>query len=153
MEHWNLKINKSPDEVIQRLESELHAIGGFVFDKKNSSAFSFRKRVLYAWYLAFQNWTTVDGILSTAKNDTTTNVKISFQQHFLIRLIIATHLVLGLGLILGLFMSTNNGFSSYILGGLVIALGIIIWIATNRKFKKDAKKYKALISEIIGGET
>jgi putative Ca2+/H+ antiporter (TMEM165/GDT1 family) len=65
-------------------------------------------------------------------------------------LIILTNLILGLGLILGLFLKTNNEPTTYILGGLFIAFGIIIWIAANRKFKKDSEKYKVLITEIFG---
>ncbi|VAW99130.1 hypothetical protein MNBD_GAMMA19-1232, partial [hydrothermal vent metagenome] len=34
--------------------------------------------------------------------------------------------------------------------GLVIAFGIIIWIAANRKFKKDTEKDKVLITETFG---
>ncbi|PIB26438.1 hypothetical protein [Maribacter sp. 4G9] len=150
MESWNFKIEKRPNEITERLESELNSIGGFVFDKKNPTTFSFRKRVLYAWYMAFQNWTIVNGKLSSNSTDNTTNVKISFNQHFLIRLIIYTHIILGLGLILGLFITTKNEPSTYIVGGLIIALGIVIWITTKRKFKKDAEKYKGLITDTFG---
>lgn len=135
MKYWNFKIKKRPNEIIKKLEFELNSIGGFVFDKKTTTTFNFRKRVFYAWYMAFQNWTVVNGKLSNNNSENATNVKISFNQHILIRLIIYTHIILGLGLILGLLVATKNEPSTYILGGLIIAFGIIIWIATNRKFK------------------
>jgi len=150
MEYWNFKVKKRPDEIIEKLETELNSIGGFVFNKKNPTTFSFRKRVLYAWYMAFQNWTIVNGKLSNSNNENATNVKVSLNQHFLIRLIIYTHIILGFGLILGLLIAGKNEPSAYILGGLIIALGIVIWIAINKKFKKDAEKYKGLITETFG---
>lgn len=84
MEYWSFKIRKRPNEIIEKLESELTSARGFVFDKKNPTTFSFRKRVLYVWYMAFQNWTIVNGKLSNSNAENTTNVKISFNQYFLI---------------------------------------------------------------------
>jgi hypothetical protein len=100
--------------------------------------------------MAFQNWTVVNGQLSNNNSENETNVTISFNQHFLIRLIIYTHIILGLCFILALLASSKNDASTYIFGGLIISLGIIIWIATNKKIKKDAEKYKGLISETLG---
>jgi len=150
MKNWNFKLNKQPKEVIEKLTSELNSIGGFSFNNKNTNTFSFRKRILYPWYYAFQNWTVVNGEFVENNNKNITEVKISFKQHFLIILIIITHLILGLGLILGLFLATNNQSLTYIFGGLVIAFGIIIWITAIRKFKNDSKKYKVLITKIFG---
>ena len=146
MKNWNFKLKKRPKEVIEELTSELNSIGGFSFNIKNTNTFNFRKRILYPWYYAFQNWTVVNGELV----ENITEVKITFNQHFLIMLIIFTHLFLGLGLILGLFQTTNNEPTTYILGGLVIVFGIIIWITANRKFKKGTEKYKVLITKTFG---
>lgn len=150
MKNWNFKLKKRPKEVIEKLTSELNSIGGFSFNNKNTNTFSFRKRILYPWYYAFQNWTVVNGELVENNVENITEVKISFKQHFLIILIIFTHLILGLGLILGLFLATNNQPLTYILGGLVIAFGIIIWIMATRKFKNDSEKYKVLITNTFG---
>ena len=150
MKNWNFKLKNRSKEIIEELESELNSIGGFSFNNKNATTFNFRKRILYPWYFVFQNWTVVNGELLENNVENNTEVKISFNQHFLIILIIFTHLILGLGLILGLFVATNNEPTALILGGLVIAFGIIIWIAANRKFKKDTEKYKVLITEIFG---
>ena len=140
MKNWNVKLKNQPKGIIEELESELNSIGGFTFKNKNGKTFNFRKRILYPWYYAFQNWTVVNGELAENNVENITEVKISFNQHFLILLIIISHLILGLGLILGLFLATNNEPTTYILGGLVIAFGIIIWITANRKFKKDTEK-------------
>lgn len=147
MKNWNFKLKKRPNEVIEKLNIELNSIGGFSFNNNNTHTFSFRKRILYPWYYAFQNWTVVNGELLENYVDNITEVKISFKQHFLIIFIIITHLILGLGLILGLLLATNNQPLTYILGGLVIAFGIIIWITATRKFKNDSEKYKVLITK------
>lgn len=150
MKNSSFKVSNRHKEIIEKLESELNSIGGFTFDQKDLTSFSFRKRILYAWYMAFQNWTIVNGELSTNNTDNSTNVKISCNQHFLIRLIISTHIILGSDLILGLFLRKSDEPSTYIIGGLFISLGIIIWLATKRKFKKDAEKYKGLIIHTFG---
>ncbi|MDC6390659.1 DUF423 domain-containing protein [Maribacter sp. PR1] len=150
MKNWNFKLKKPPKEVIEKLTSKLNSIGGFSFKTKNTNTFSFRKRILYPWYYAFQNWTVVNGEFIENNVENITEVKISFKQHFLIKLIIVTHLILGLGLVLGLFLATDNQSLTYILGGLVIAFGIIIWITATRKFNNDSKKYKVLITKTLG---
>lgn len=150
MKNWNFKLKKRPKEVIEKLTSELNSIGGFSFNNKNTTTFSFRKRILYPWYYAFQNWTVVNGELVENNADNMTEVKISFKQHFLIIVILFTHLILGLGLIFGLFLATNNQPLTYILGGLVIVFGIFIWIMATRKFKNDSEKYKALLTNAFG---
>jgi formate/nitrite transporter FocA (FNT family) len=37
----------------------------------------------------------------------------------------------------------------YILGGVLLAVGILLWIAVQKKFEKDIQEYKTLISEIL----
>lgn len=149
MKNWNFILKNQPKEIIEELESELNSIGGFSFTNKNVSTFSFRKRVLYPWYYVFQNWTVVNGELVKNNAASTTEVKISFNQHLFIILIIFVHIILGLGLILGLFITTKTGPTPYILGGLIFTIGLIIWISANRKFKKDTEKYKVLITKIF----
>ncbi|MFK7814182.1 MAG: DUF423 domain-containing protein [Maribacter sp.] len=150
MKNWNFKLKNQPKEIIKELESELNSIGGFSFNNKSTKTFNFRKRILYPWYYAFQNWTVVNGELVENNVENITEVKISFNQHFLIIFIIFTQLILGLGLILGLFLATNNEPTTYVIGGIVIAFGIIVWIMANRKFKKDTEKYKVLITKTFG---
>lgn len=153
MKAWNFKLKITPKETIEKLESELRSIGGFIFNmnpgKNNSMTFKVRKRVLYAWYMVFQNWTVVNGEL--LKNDTEkeTNVEITFNQHFFIRLIIFTHIILVLGFLIAIISGINVNATMYILGGTLLALGIVLWIAIQRKFEKDIQKYKSLITDIF----
>ncbi len=153
MKAWSFKLKSSPKEISKKLESELRSIGGFVFninhDKNDSVIFKVRKRVLYVWYMAFQNWTIVKGELLKNNTENKTNVEITFNQHFLIRLIIFTHFFLGLGFLIAIISGINSNPSMYILGGILVALGIILWIALQRKFEKDIQKYKSLITEIF----
>jgi hypothetical protein len=44
---------------------------------------------------------------------------------------------------------TITGAFMYILGGVVLVIGTLLWIALQKKFKNDIKDYKALISEIL----
>jgi hypothetical protein len=99
--------------------------------------------------MAFQNWTVVKGELLKNDTDNHTNVEIIFNQHFLIRLIIFTHIILILGVFIALLSGINFNGTTYILGGTLFALGIVLWFAIQRKFYKDILKYKALLTGIF----
>jgi hypothetical protein len=154
MKTWSFKLKNSPKEISEKLESELKSIGGFVFntnhEKNNSVTFRVHKRILYAWYLAFHNWTIVNGEMLKNETEEKTKVEITFNQHFLIKLIIITHLVLILAFLIAVFSGMTANASTYILGGTLLAIGIILWVAIKRKFQKDIQKYKLLITEIFG---
>src|SRR5690606_38921233 len=119
MRAWRFKLKKSPIEISEKLESELKSIGGFVFNLNHeinkSVTFILRIRILYAWYIAFQNWTVVKGELSHHDTENETNVKITFNQHFFIKLIIFTHIFLILGLLIAIISGINVNTSMYIL--------------------------------------
>ena len=153
MKAWRFKLKSSPKEISEKLESELKAIGGFVFnmnfEKNESVTFKMRKRILYAWYMAFQNWTVVKGELLKDDSEGKTSVEIIFNQHFFIKLIIFTHIILLLGFLVAIISGINLNAPMYILGGLLLVLGIILWIAIQRKFHKDIQKFKLLISDIF----
>jgi len=153
MKAWTFKIKSSQEDISDKLESKLKIIGGFVFnvnrEKHKSVTFKIRKKILYPWYMAFQNWTVVKGELLKGDKENVTNVEITFHQHFFIRLIILTHTILLLAFIIALTARTNANFPMYILGGLLLGFGILLWISILRKFKKDAYKYRSLISEIF----
>ncbi len=153
MKAWNFKVESNPTDIIKKLESKIGSNNGFVFnvdnDKNNSIAFKIRKRILYVWYWAFQNWTIINGKLIKIDAKKETNVEISFNQHFLIRLITFTNIVSGFGLLIATISGVFNNTSLYIFGGIILALGIFLWIAMQKKFKKDTQKYKSLISEIL----
>jgi len=153
MKAWNLKVKNNPIEIGKKLESTLGSLNGFVFDldndKQNSITFKMRKRILYAWYMVFHNWTIVKGKLLKTDTENETNVEISFTQHFLITLIIFTHMFLGLCFLFAIISGTSSSASMYILGGILLAVGIVLGIAIQKKIKKDIQKYKTLISEIL----
>ena len=108
-----------------------------------------RKRILYAWYMAFQNWTVVKGELLNNDIENETNVKITFNQHFFIRLIIFTHVILVIGFLIAIISGENVNTSMYILVGTLLILGIVLWLAIQRKFENDIQKYKSLMTEIF----
>lgn len=153
MKAWNFKTESNPTDISKKLESKLGLDNGFVFsvdnDEKKSITFKIRKQILYGWYWAYQNWTIINGKLLKIDTEDKTNVEISFNQHFLIRLIMFTHIFLGLGLLIGIISGISNSNSLYIFGGIILVLGVFLWVALQRKFEKDTQKYKTLISEIL----
>ena len=153
MKAWNFKTESNPTDISKKLESKLGLDNGFVFsvdnDEKKSITFKIRKQILYGWYWAYQNWTIINGKLLKIDTEDKTNVEISFNQHFLIKLIMFTHIFLGLGLLIGIISGISNSNSLYIFGGIILVLGVFLWVALQRKFEKDTQKYKTLISEIL----
>jgi hypothetical protein len=153
MKAWRFKLESSPKENSEKLASELKSIGGFVFnmalDNNKSVTFKVRKRILYAWYLAFQNWTIVKGELLKNDTENKTNVEITFNQHIFVRLIVFTHIILVLGFLIAIISGVYANAIMYLLGGTLFALGIVLWIAIQRKFEKDIQKYKLLITDIF----
>ena len=153
MKAWNFKTESNPTDISKKLESKLGLDNGFVFsvnnDEKKSITFKIRKQILYGWYWAYQNWTIINGKLLKIDTEDNTNVEISFNQHFLIRLIMFTHIFLGLGLLIAIISGISNSNSLYIFGGIILVLGVFLWVALQRKFERDTQKYKTLISEIL----
>jgi peptidoglycan/LPS O-acetylase OafA/YrhL len=60
-----------------------------------------------------------------------------------------THIFLGLGLLIAIISGISNSNSLYIFGGIILVLGVFLWVALQRKFEKDTQKYKTLISGIL----
>ena len=153
MKAWNFKTESNPTDISKKLESKLGLDNGFVFsvdnDEKKSITFKIRKQILYGWYWAYQNWTIINGKLLKIDTEDKTNVEISFNQHFLIKLIMFTHIFLGLGLLIAIISGISNSNSLYIFGGIILVLGVFLWVALQRKFERDTQKYKTLISKIL----
>ena len=153
MKAWNFKTESNPTDISKKLESKLGLDNGFVFsvnnDEKKSITFKIRKQILYGWYWAYQNWTIINGKLLKIDTEDNTNVEISFNQHFLIKLIMFTHIFLGLGLLIAIISGISNSNSLYIFGGIILVLGVFLWVALQRKFERDTQKYKTLISKIL----
>lgn len=153
MKAWNFKVKSNPKEISEKLKSALGSVDGLVFnidhDKNNSVTFKVRKRILYAWYMIYHNWTIVHGKLLKTDTENNTNVEVSFTQHFLIKLIIYTHMFLGLCLLIAIFSGISRSAFMFILGALLLVVGIVSWIAIEKKFEKDIQKYKLLIAEVL----
>ena len=153
MKTWKFKSKSSPEEISKKLAGELKSIGGFVLDmnlrNNKSVTFKVRKRMLYAWYLAFQNWTVVKGKLLKDDSENRTQVEISFNKHFFIKMIIFTHIIFGLGFLIAIISGKHVNTADYVIVGTLLVLGIVLWIAIQRKFERDIQKYKLLISDIF----
>ena len=152
MEKWNFKIKSNVQEIIKKLDSSLN-VEGFVFnidnDKNDSVTFKVRKRGLYAFTMMFTNKIIVNGNILKTDIENETNLEISFTQYFLMKLIIFFYLVLGLVYLIAITSGISSSASMYILGGILLAVGIVLSIAVQKKFEKDIQEYKTLISEIL----
>ncbi len=153
MEPWNFKVKSNPKQISKKLQSALESVSGMVFDmsheKNNSITFKVRKRILYAWYMIFQNYVIVNGKLSKTDTENETNVEISFTQHFLMTMIIFTTIFSGLGFLILIISETSSGAYMYIIGGILLLLGIVLWFDVQKRFDRKAQEYKTLISEIL----
>jgi len=152
MKKWNFKVKSNVQEIIKKLESTL-GVDGFVFnidnDKNDSVTFKVRKRGLYAFYLMFINKIIVNGKILKTDTENETNIEISFTQYFLWKLVIFTHMFLGLGFLIAILLGISSNVYMFIPGGILLAVGIVSWIAVQKKFEKDIQEYKTLISDIL----
>lgn len=153
MKAWNFKVKSNPKAISKKLESALGSVDGFVFkmdyDKNDSITFKARKRVLYAWYMIYLNYVIVNGKLLKTDTENETNVKISFNQHFLMTLIIFTNIFVGLGFLIIIISGMSSSTSMYITGGILLVLGIVLWLELQKRFDRKAQEYKTLISEVL----
>lgn len=152
MENWNFDTKYKPKAIIEKLRKEFNPTREFLFEEMNYNneiSFKVRKRIMYGWYMAFHNWTIANGTISQDESSAKTNVSIVFKQHFFIWLIVATHSFLGIALLVAVFSSAINEISTYLIGSVIICLGIVLWIVVHKKFKKDVGTYKGLINSIL----
>lgn len=156
MKKWNFKVKSNVQEISKKLDATFGAVDRFVFnidnDKNDSVTFKVRKRGLYAFYLMFINKIIVKGKILKTNTENETNIEISFTQYFLWKLIIVTHMFLGLGFLIVIFSGIGSSAFTYILGGILLAVGIVLWIAVQKKYQKDIQEYKILISKILETE-
>lgn len=149
---WSFKVGSNPREVSKKLQSSFGTVDSLVFNmdsnKNDSMTFKLRKRILYAWYMKYQNWTVANGKLLKRDADNT-NVEISFNQHFLIQAIIFLHLFLGFGLLIGIVSGINTNPYMYIPMFILLFIGAVLWFSMQRKFKKDVQNFKSLISDVL----
>ena len=150
MKKWNFRLKSNPQEIINKLNSSLETVDGFVFnidhDKNDSVIFNMRKRVQYPDQILHRNRIIVNGKILKTDIENETEVDISFTQHFITVLTIFSISVLGLFAIIAVI---DSRASMYISGGIFLVAGFFIWIDLNKKFEKDIQNYKTLISEIL----
>ena len=153
MKAWRLQLESSPKQINDKLQSGLNAHGGFVLvtnlEGDSVMTFSVRKRIFYAWYLAFQNWTVVKGAVSKNDPNNKTTVDISFNQHLFIRLIILTHSAVFLGFLAAILSEAPLNDSIYELAATMLASAIVLGVAIQRKFERDVQKFKTLLTHIF----
>lgn len=153
MKKWNLKVKSNPQDISNNLESAFKSVDGLVFSinrgEKKSVKFKLRKRILYAWYLPYVNSIIVNGKLSKPDNKNGTDVEILFNQHFLWKLIVFMHIILGLGFLTAIVSGKSSSYFTYLFGAIILALGIFLWVKMQKKYQKNIQEYKTLISKIL----
>ena len=147
-------IKNNTKNISEKLESALRTVDGFVLNikkvKNDSLAFRLRKRGLYAFQVIFQNKIIVNGKIIKTNTKNETDLEISFTQDFLTKLILFIFILSGLGLsLIAIISKTNNNSYMLIVGGILLIIGIALWVDINRRFEKNIQKYKALISGIL----
>ena len=152
MKAWNFKVKSNPQEVLKKLDAAFGSADGFVFnmdnDKNDSLLFNMRKRVHYTSQILHVNRISVNGKILKTETENETDVEISFTQHLVMILIIIYIFILGL---IAIVSGIRSGASFYIYGGILLAvgIGIVLWIAIQKKFENNIQEYKKLISDIL----
>ena len=144
----------NPKEVIAKLESGFKNVNGFAFnqswDKNNTTTFKIRKRALETFQIGIRNNIIVSGKISNPNGAGKSRVEISFSQHFLMKLTLVVNLLFGFGLV-ALLLEKGGTFYILVIGGIVLLVGILIWLDVKKRFDKNVRDYKKLISEILLG--
>jgi len=150
MKAWNFKVKSNPQEIIEKLDDALGSVKGFVLkmdnDRNDLLTFKLRKRALT--YIRY-NQIIVNGKILKTETENETDLEISFSQHFITILYVSFFWSLGL---IAIILGISSSATMYIFGGILLVIGIALWIDAQKNFKKDIQKYKALISEILGCE-
>lgn len=149
MKNWNFKVQGSPQEIIAKLESELASAGGFIFNADAESAFfKIRKPVKYPDQILHRNRIIVNGKIVNKNSINVTDVEIYFAQDFYMKMTVFSIIVFCVTLIV-LISRASSGAMMFLLGGIVLFVGIVLWIALQKKLERDSQKYRTLISEIL----
>jgi Flp pilus assembly protein TadB len=99
--------------------------------------------------LFYLNSIVVNGKLSKTDIEKETDVEISFNQHFLWKLVIFTHMSVGLVFLIAVISGKISGASMYIIATTILAVGVILWIRVQKKYERNIQEYKTMISEIL----
>ncbi len=148
MKLWNFKVKSNPLEISKKLDSAFRSTNGFIYSmdhgENDSIAFKVRKRVQFAFQV--DNLTIINGKMLKTDTENEINVETYFIQHFLRRLYVSIFLVFGL---LAIIMGISISATIFVIAGILIAIGIALWVDVQNKFKRDIQKYKTLISETL----
>ncbi len=150
MKAWNFNVKSNPQKIIKKLHSALGSVDGFVFnmnhDKNDSVTFKVRKRSLNYLNFIRENQIIVNGKILKTDTENETDIEISFTQHFLTILYVSFFWSLGL---FAIIFGINSRATMYIYGGILLAIGIALWIDVRKNSERNIQKYKTLISEIL----
>jgi hypothetical protein len=154
MKKWNFKVKSNVKEISKKLDTTLGSANGFDFNldtsKNDSTTFKVQKRGLYAFYLIYLNKIIVNGKILKTNTENETHIEISFTQYFLWKMVIFTYFLLGLGYLIAIIAGIINTSVLLIpVLGVLLAVGVVILIAIQKKFEKDTQEYKKLISNIL----
>lgn len=150
MKNWKYKVQSSPQEVLKKLESTLVSAAGFDFNVGSDSAsFKIRKPVKYPDQILHRNRLIVNGKMINTNTEKETDIEISFAQDFYMKMTVFSIIIFG-GMLIALISKISSGAIMYLLQGLVLVVGTVLWIALQRKLENDTQKYKTLISDILG---
>lgn len=153
MKNWNFQVKSDPAEISEKLKSSFGSVNRFVLnlrtDNPHTVNFKIRKRLSPPFELTTQNNIIVKGeiLKRDAENDTCLNV--SFSHHPLSLILIFGHIILGLGFLAGIYLEVNSNSYMLIVGGILLATGILFAMHLQKDFKKNVTDYKKLISEIL----
>jgi len=150
MKGLKFKVKSNTQDVVEKLKSAFKADNGFVFnmghDKNDSATFKIRKRVPNQIQIVSYNAIIVNGKMLKTATENETDLEISFSQNNLTILYVSVYLFFGLiAIILGIIL--NAAF--YIVGGILLVVGIALWMEVKKKFKRNIQKYKTLIYEVL----
>ena len=153
MKDWNFQVKNSPKEISEKLEFALGGANKFVlnmnYDKIKPAKFKIRKRLLLPFEINTQNNIIVKGEISKNHTGNKTDVEVSFTQHPLSKLLMYGHIILGLGFLAAIILEYSNNTYTYLIAGILIAIGVLLGIHLKKNFDKNVQEYKKLISEIL----
>lgn len=156
MKTWDFQINKGISETNHLIQSSFGLTKTFVYDNKykneDSVKFMVRKRILYPWYLFFDNSLILNGTLSKSGKENATDISISFNQHFLLNLVVFTDAVIGLAILISALQWGGNRFTMVITGAIFVIVSILLLLRIKKKYDHDIKQYQNLFSGILDNE-
>ena len=150
MKNWSHKIKKDPQQIIEQLKSGISKSGAFTLNitekEKEILSFNLRKRIQFGEQILHRNLVIVTGRIYRIDHENCSKVDFEFKQNPIV--VISKIILFGLGLI-----SILTGFLSstlFIIPGIVLlAIGFILWLFLNKKFKANSEKYRVLLSELL----